>query len=76
MLEARKWSSRRAAEKQKEEVGFAFCPINRPPLAGFAAQTSKSQAYVRQLEMWVMTRVSNPRYDAPLNLCYHLLSRR
>jgi hypothetical protein len=38
----RQFSGSRAAEKQKEKMRFAFCPINRPPVAGFVAQTSSS----------------------------------
>jgi len=48
-LYARKCSSRRAAEKQKERVRFTSYPINRPPLRGLGCkQTVVNLIRVRQ----------------------------
>src|SRR5260221_8872913 len=51
---ARKQSNRRAAEKQKEEVRFAFYYKQATPL-GFLLQANSRKDYVSSSKMWVMT---------------------
>ncbi len=44
--ESHKWCVPRAAEKQKEEIRFAFRSANRPPLTGFGTRLSALLAWL------------------------------